>query len=59
MSESRKDKNMNTEELRRRLLEEIYAGAIAGMGAMILDEDRIRRADDKELREIAARYGYR
>ena len=50
---------MTTEELRRRLLEEIYAGAMAGMGAMILDEDRIRRADDKELREIAAQYGIR
>ena len=49
----------DTEELRRRLLEEIYAGAAAGMGAMLLDEGRIRRADDEELREIAAQYGIR
>ena len=50
---------MDTEELRKRLLEEIYAGAMTGMGTMILDEDKIRRTDDKELREIATRYGYR
>ena len=56
---NKEEMTMTTEELRRRLLEEIYAGAMAGMGAMILDEDRIRRADDKELREIAAQYGYR
>lgn len=49
----------DTEELRRCLLEEIYAGAAAGMGAMLLDEGRIRRADDEELREIAAQYGIR
>ena len=49
----------DTEELLRRLLEEVYAGAAAGMGAMILDEGRIRRADEKELREIAAQYGIR
>lgn len=48
---------MNTEELRRRLLEEVYAGAAAGMGAMLLDEAAIRRADEEELREIARRYG--
>lgn len=50
---------MNTEELRRKLLEEIYAGAFAGMPAMLLDEDEIRDADEKELIEIAKRYGMR
>ena len=50
---------MNTEELRRKLLEEIYAGAFAGMPAMLLDEDKIRDADEEELIEIAKRYGMR
>ncbi len=50
---------MNTEELRRKLLEEIYAGAFAGMPAMLLDEDEIRDADEEELIEIAKRYGMR
>lgn len=50
---------MNTEELRRKLLEEIYAGAFAGMPAMLLDEDEIRNADEEELIEIAKRYGMR
>lgn len=48
---------MTTEELRQRLLEEVYAGATAGMGAMILDEQEIRYADEEELREIARRCG--
>ena len=50
---------MNTEQLRRKLLEEIYAGAFAGMPAMLLDEDEIRDADEEELIEIAKRYGMR
>lgn len=50
---------MNAEELRRKLLEEIYAGAFAGMPAMLLDEDEIRDADEEELIEIAKRYGMR
>lgn len=50
---------MNTEELRRKLLEEIYAGAFAGMPAMLLDEGEIRDADEEELIEIAKRYGMR
>ena len=50
---------MNTEELRRKLLEEIDAGAFAGMPAMLLDEDEIRDADEEELIEIAKRYGMR
>lgn len=48
---------MDTEELRRRLLDEVYAGAFAGFGAMILDEQEIRHANDEELREIARHYG--
>ena len=48
---------MNTEELRQQLLEEIYARAMAGMPAMLLDEDAIRQADSEELQDIAQRYG--
>lgn len=47
------------EELRQKLLDEIYAGAFAGgMPAMLLDEDEIKNADGEELRRIARRYGY-
>lgn len=45
------------EALRRTLLEEAYAGAFSGLGAMILDADEIRSADKDELEEIARRYG--
>lgn len=48
---------MTTEELRQTLLDEIYAGAFSGMGAMILDEDRIRNAGVEELEELAREYG--
>jgi hypothetical protein len=46
-----------TERLREDLLQEIYAGAASGLGAMLLDEDRIRHADKEELEEIAKQYG--
>lgn len=49
----------DTETLRRELLEEAYAGAFSGLGAMILDVDEIENADQKELEEIARRYGRR
>lgn len=48
-----------TEELRQKLLSDVYAGACSGLGAMLLDEDRIRQADSEELKEIARQYGYR
>ena len=41
----------NTEDLRRRLLNDVYAGAFTGIQAMILDEKRIR--------EIVRQYGMR
>lgn len=50
----------NTQEmeaLRRKLLDEVWAGAAAGLPAMLLDEDAIRRADDEELEDLARRYG--
>lgn len=49
----------DTETLRRELLDEVYAGAFAGMPAMMLDADRISRADPEELERIAREYGYR
>ena len=51
--------DMTTEELRRDLLNEIYAGAVSGFGFMILDEDRIRNADEAELKKIAREYRIR
>lgn len=48
----------DTEELRSKLLSEVYAGAVSGMPAMILDESRIRNADAEELEKIAKEYGY-
>ena len=51
------DLEQDTKQLRRRLLEEVYAGACTGLGAMLLDEDVIRQADPQELAEIARRYG--
>ena len=48
----------DAEELRSKLLSEVYAGAVAGMPAMILDEIRIRNADAEELERIAKEYGY-
>lgn len=47
----------DAEALRGELLEEACAGAFSGLGAMILDADEIRRADEDELEEIARRYG--
>lgn len=45
------------EDLRQELLDEMYAGAFAGFGAMLLDEDEIRNADEEELNGLADRYG--
>ena len=50
----------DTEALRQKLLDDVYAGAFAGgTPAMLLDEDEIRSADADELRDIAKGYGYR
>ena len=51
------DLTQNTEELRRTLLRELYAGAASGLEAMLLDEEEIRRAGPQELAEIARRHG--
>ena len=49
--------NENTEDLRQKLLDDVYAGAFAGMPAMLLEEDEIRTADDEELEKISGRHG--
>ncbi len=46
-----------TKALRQKLLDEGYAGAAAGLGAMLLDQEEILRAGPEELAEIARRYG--
>ena len=51
---------VNDDDLKQRLLDEVYAGAFCGkMPAMWMDEDRIRKADEKELEKIAKEYGIR
>lgn len=49
--------SQNPDDLRQELLDDVYAGAFAGMPAMLLEEDEIRNADDEELEEIARRHG--
>lgn len=49
----------DTENLRRELLDEIYAGVFSGLSAMLLDAAEIEKADAEELEEIARRYGLR
>ena len=52
-------KNMDIEQLRKELLDEIYAGSFAGgLPAMLLDEDRIRNADEAELIELPVNTGF-
>ena len=53
-----KNNEQNSEDLRRKLLDDVYAGAFAGgMPAMLMEEDEIRKADDEELEKIAKRHG--
>lgn len=49
----------DAEALRRALLRDIYAGAFAGMPAMLTEENRIKYADEDELLQIAREYGLR
>ena len=49
--------NSQMEELRQKLLAELYAGAGAGLGAMLLDEQRVRRGGQEELDRIARQHG--
>ena len=50
--------SQNLDDLRQKLLDDVYAGAFAGgVPAMLLEEDEIRKADEEELEEIARRHG--
>lgn len=51
---------MDTEELREKLLSDMWAGIMTcgALEALILDEDRIKNADEGELKEIGREYGY-
>ena len=51
--------DQNTEELRRQLLDTLWAGAASGLGAMLTDEETVRRAGPEELEVLARRYGLR
>ena len=51
------DLTQNAEELRRSLLEEIYAGAASGLGAMLMAEEKIRQAGPEELADLARQHG--
>lgn len=49
---------MELDEYRQKLLNEIYAGAFAGgFPAMLLDEEQVLNADERELLQLAERYG--
>ena len=52
------DTDYETEALRKKLLNEVYAGAFSGMPAMLSDESKIKNASREELLEIARKYGY-
>ena len=48
----------NPDDLRQKILDDVYAGAFSGgMPAMLLEEDEFRKADEEELEEIARRHG--
>ena len=50
-------KDRETEELRSKLLEEVYAMTFSGMPAAFIDESEIKHASAEKLIEIAKRYG--
>lgn len=45
------------ERLRQAILNELYAGAFAGMPAMLVEAEDVKHADYEELIQIAERYG--
>jgi hypothetical protein len=49
--------NIDAEELRHKLRDEVCAMAFTGTPAVILDGNEIEHADADELIEIAKRYG--
>ena len=48
---------LSDEALREKLLDQVWAGASAGLGAMLLDEEKIRQAGPEELLALARQYG--
>ena len=49
--------HIDTETLRKQLLNEVCVGVFSGLGALILDVEDIKNAGAGELEEIAQRYG--
>ncbi len=47
----------NESDLRKELLNYIYAGTYSGLTSMISEESRIQNASYEELKEIAKEYG--
>lgn len=47
------------EDLRKELLDELYAMAFCGCPAVLADEDEIQNATAEELERIAWRFGLR
>lgn len=47
----------DAEHLRQIILNELYAGAFAGMPAMLTEVEDVNHADHEELIQIAERYG--
>ena len=46
------------EERKKRLLTDIYAGVVAGMPEMLLEEEEIRTASEEEIDALEKRHGY-
>lgn len=51
------DSHRDEKALRRALLDEVWAGAASGLGAMLLDEEKIQRAGPEELEQMTRQYG--
>lgn len=52
------NEDLKAEELRRKLLADVYAGSFSGLPAMFSDESRIKNASYEELIKISKEYGY-
>lgn len=48
---------MDNETIRQALLNEIYAGAFAGMPAMLTLEEEVKTADTERLMTLAEQFG--
>ena len=49
--------NIAMEAIRRKLLDEVYAMTFSGLGAALLDADKIKGASAEELEALAKQYG--